>query len=180
METQRSHKKELVKGKTGDRQIDIKDKPAITSTLRDLVKGKPDVRPVDIDYDRENDRPTSSRALTDLRRAWSKDIEFTELAKKPEEVADEDKLFCLSLVNEIKKIPEHKRLRAKIDIYNLIAQHQNPSHSPSCNYSSKNYWGSQHYSSGYGYSTSGRDKAPVTPSSVATSNYELPPTRIVY
>lgn len=100
--------------------------------------------------------------------------EFTELARKTQKVGDKDKLFCLSLVNEIKKIPEHRRLRAKIDMYNLIAQYQNPTtvdHSPSAsNYSSENYWPSQQYPSGYGYTTSGRDIAPGTPSSVATSS----------
>lgn len=38
---------------------------------------------------------------------------------------DEDKLFCLSLVKEIKKIPESKRLHTKIAIYNVILQNQN-------------------------------------------------------
>lgn len=38
---------------------------------------------------------------------------------------DEDKLFCLSLVKEIKKIPEYRRLQTKIAIYNLILQNQN-------------------------------------------------------
>ncbi|KAK5648083.1 hypothetical protein RI129_002975 [Pyrocoelia pectoralis] len=41
---------------------------------------------------------------------------------KPKEDDDEDKLFCLSLYKEIKKIPESKRLKTKIDIYNLILQ----------------------------------------------------------
>ncbi|XP_073943372.1 uncharacterized protein [Choristoneura fumiferana] len=43
----------------------------------------------------------------------------------PKEDDDEDKLFCLSLVKEIKKIPEYKRLHTKIGIYNLILQNQN-------------------------------------------------------
>lgn len=37
---------------------------------------------------------------------------------------DEDKLFCMSLYNEIKKVPEAMRLKTKIDIYNLILQKQ--------------------------------------------------------
>ncbi|XP_060864621.1 uncharacterized protein LOC132940846 [Metopolophium dirhodum] len=37
---------------------------------------------------------------------------------------DEDKLFCLSLLKNIKKVPETKRLKLKIDIYNLILQNQ--------------------------------------------------------
>lgn len=43
----------------------------------------------------------------------------------PKEDDDEDKLFCLSLVKEIKKIPECRRLHTKIAIYNLILQNQN-------------------------------------------------------
>lgn len=42
--------------------------------------------------------------------------------KKVEE--DEDKLFCLSLYNEMKKVPESMRLKLKIDIYNLILEKQ--------------------------------------------------------
>jgi len=45
--------------------------------------------------------------------------------KKDED--DEDKLFCLSLVKEIKKVPEDKRLKLKIDMYNLILQNQTSS-----------------------------------------------------
>lgn len=43
----------------------------------------------------------------------------------PKEDDDEDKLFCLSLVKEMKKIPENKRLHTKIAICNLILQSQN-------------------------------------------------------
>ncbi|CAH4034369.1 unnamed protein product [Pieris brassicae] len=61
--------------------------------------------------------------------------------------------------------PEPKCLRAKIGIYNLIAQYQTSSHSPlASNYSSENYWWY------YYYTTGGRDTAPATPSSVSTSN----------
>ncbi|XP_061717602.1 uncharacterized protein LOC133525331 [Cydia pomonella] len=37
---------------------------------------------------------------------------------------DEDKLFCLSLVKEIKKVPDHKRLKLKIEMYNLLERYQ--------------------------------------------------------
>ena len=44
---------------------------------------------------------------------------------------DENKLFCLSLNKEIKKVPENRRLKLKIDIFNLILQHQTtPPHQP--------------------------------------------------
>lgn len=38
---------------------------------------------------------------------------------------DEDKLFCLSLYKEIKKVPESRRLKTKIEIYDLILKNQN-------------------------------------------------------
>lgn len=41
-----------------------------------------------------------------------------QVPEKQEE--DEDKLFCLSLWKEIKKVPESKRLKLKIDIYIYI------------------------------------------------------------
>lgn len=38
---------------------------------------------------------------------------------------DGDKLFCLSLYKEIKKVPESRRLKTKIEIYNIILKNQN-------------------------------------------------------
>ncbi|CAH0398657.1 unnamed protein product [Chilo suppressalis] len=43
----------------------------------------------------------------------------------PKDDDDEDKMLCLSLVKEIKKNPEYRRLQTKIGIYNLILQNQN-------------------------------------------------------
>lgn len=37
---------------------------------------------------------------------------------------DEDKLFCLSLYKEIKKVPEAMRLKTKIEIYNVLLKNQ--------------------------------------------------------
>lgn len=37
---------------------------------------------------------------------------------------DEDKLFCLSLYKEIKKVPDAMRLKTKIEIYNLLLKNQ--------------------------------------------------------
>lgn len=68
---------------------------------------------------------------------------------------DEDKLFCLSLFKEIKKVPETKRLKLKIEMYNLILQNQT---SPSDGHQSAMY--DQQYRSNnfgypnYGYNTS--------------------------
>lgn len=50
------------------------------------------------------------------------------LAQKSEhkiQEEDEDKLFCLSLYKEIKKVPESRRLKTKIKIYDLILKNQN-------------------------------------------------------
>lgn len=74
-----------------------------------------------------------------------------QVPEKQEE--DEDKLFCLSLWKEIKKVPESKRLKLKIDIYNLILQNQTIS-SPST------YHSNHQYNIGYpnyGYTTSPYD-----------------------
>lgn len=58
----------------------------------------------------------------------------------PKEDDDEDKLFCLSLVKEIKKIPEYRRLQTKIAIYNLILQNQNEFQGPQQQtYGNQNY-----------------------------------------
>lgn len=59
-----------------------------------------------------------------------------EVPEKQED--DEDKLFCLSSLKDIKRVPENKRLKLKIDIYNLILQNQTISppsryHSPMYN-----------------------------------------------
>lgn len=54
-----------------------------------------------------------------------KSLNQRNVAEKKEE--DEDKLFCLSLVKEIKKVPETMRLKTKIEIYNLILKNQSVS-----------------------------------------------------
>ncbi|XP_050666968.1 uncharacterized protein LOC126966741 [Leptidea sinapis] len=105
---------------------------------------------------------------------------------------DEDKLFCLSLVREIKKVPENRRLKLKIEIYNLLERYQatraqplEDFNYPSTSYSSqrppRNYhasFQSSQYSNPmqysdiestqYGYTTSSYT-SPPTSSSQATS-----------
>lgn len=46
--------------------------------------------------------------------------------KQEEEIAnqDEDKLFCLSLYKELRKVPEHARIRTKIQILEVIQRAQ--------------------------------------------------------
>lgn len=51
-----------------------------------------------------------------------KSLNNGNISEKKEE--DEDKLFCMSLNKEIKKVPEAMRLKTKIEIYNLILQIQ--------------------------------------------------------
>ncbi|XP_076047830.1 uncharacterized protein LOC143029186 isoform X2 [Oratosquilla oratoria] len=52
--------------------------------------------------------------------------------KEEEQQDDEDRLFCLSLSKEMKKVPENRRLMAKIEIMNVIQRaqlvHNPPSH----------------------------------------------------
>lgn len=38
---------------------------------------------------------------------------------------DDDKLFCLSLYSELKKVPENQRLTTKIQLLNVIKEAQN-------------------------------------------------------
>lgn len=69
---------------------------------------------------------------------------------------DEDKLYCLSLLKDIKKVPETKRLKLKIDIYNLILQNQTispPSRYHSLMYSQQYMQSNSGYPN-YGYTTS--------------------------
>lgn len=51
-----------------------------------------------------------------------KSLNQRNVAEKKED--DEDKLFCLSLVKEIKKLPKIIRLKTKIEINNLILKNQ--------------------------------------------------------
>lgn len=57
-----------------------------------------------------------------LREQWQ-----TEIPKE-----DDDKLFCMSLYKELKKVPEHGRIRTKIQLLEVIQRAQDfysPSHS---------------------------------------------------
>lgn len=46
------------------------------------------------------------------------------LVENKEEETDADKLFCSSLLNEIKKVPETRRLKLKVKMYDLILKNQ--------------------------------------------------------
>ncbi|XP_072375515.1 uncharacterized protein [Diabrotica undecimpunctata] len=79
--------------------------------------------------------PTGERQKTKKLKLHPADQHFANILEKSlaqrqvpdkQDEQDEDKLFCLSLFKEIKKIPENKRLKTKIDIYNLILQKQTP------------------------------------------------------
>lgn len=81
--------------------------------------------------------------------------------KKDED--NEDKLFCLSLVKEIKKVPENKRLKLKIDMSILILQNQTSS---SDGYQRNVMYGQQYRPSNYGYPNYGS-----TPHNTTTQGY---------
>lgn len=74
----------------------------------------------------ENPPATKKYKLHPADEHFAKILEKSIAQRKPieKEEDDEDKLFCLSLFKEIKKVPEQNRLRLKIEIYNLIARQQ--------------------------------------------------------
>ncbi|KAL4101141.1 hypothetical protein QTP88_021161 [Uroleucon formosanum] len=82
--------------------------------------------------------------------------------KKDED--DEDKLFCLLLVKEIKNVPENECLKLKIDVYNLILQNQT---SLSDGYQHAMY-GQQYRPSNFGYPNYGYNS---TPHNTTTQGY---------
>ncbi|XP_072947672.1 uncharacterized protein [Epargyreus clarus] len=85
---------------------------------------------------------------------------------------DDDKLFCLSLYKELKKVPENKRLATKIELLQVIqkgqilqppvrysTQHSYPPYTPS-------YWQGQQYTNPQGYfTTSGSSPIVIPPAS---------------
>lgn len=107
-------------------------------------------------------------------------------ATEKKEDDDEDKLFCLSLVKEIKNNPENRRLKLKIEIYNLLERYQfahaqpfEDFNYPSTSYNSqrppRNYptsFKSPQYSNTMQYS----DKESSTQYGYTTSSYTSPPT----
>ena len=54
---------------------------------------------------------------------------------------DDDKLFCLSLFTEIKKFPENRRLKTKIELLNVLQKAQNVN-TEECNHAmyQQNQW----------------------------------------
>lgn len=71
---------------------------------------------------------------------------------------DDDKLFCLSLYSELKKVPENRRLSTKIELLNVLQKAQNQSlQFPTNNYQHQYMYSAPTYS---GYTTA----RPSTPS----------------
>lgn len=101
---------------------------------------------------------------------------------------DEDKLFCLSLVKEIKKVSENRRLKLKIEMYNLLERYQSAEaqsfgdiNYPSTSYNSqqqpRNYstsFRSPQYRDSMQYS----DREASTQYGYTTSSYTSPPTNL--
>lgn len=106
--------------------------------------------------------------------------------KKEED--DEDKLFCLSLVKEIKKVSENRRLKLKIEMYNLLERYQSAEAQSfeDINYPSTSYNSQQHprnyptsfsnpqYRDTMKYS----DRGSSTQYGYTTSSYTSPPTNL--
>lgn len=99
---------------------------------------------------------------------------------------DEDRFFCLSLVKEIKKVSENRRLRLKMEIYNVLERYQSAQAQPfeDFNYASDSYnsqrqprnnstsFGSPEYSDTMRYS----NRESSTQYGRATGSYTSPPT----
>ncbi|GBP77296.1 hypothetical protein EVAR_31728_1 [Eumeta japonica] len=103
--------------------------------------------------------------------------------KKEED--DEDKLFCLSLVKEIKKVSENRRLKLKIEMYNLLERYQSAEVQPfeKINYPSTSYslqqqprssFRSPQYRDSLRYSA----RESSTQYGYTTSSYASPPTNL--
>ncbi|GBP79043.1 hypothetical protein EVAR_59960_1 [Eumeta japonica] len=128
------------------------------------------------------------------RRSWEELVlifcsnnDFEEKKKNLEkkEEDDEDKLFCLSLVKEIKKVSENRRLKLKIEMYNLLERYQSAEVQPfeEINYPSTSYSLQQQPRSSFRspqYRDSMRYSAreSSTQYGYTTSSYASPPTNL--
>ncbi|CAH0730593.1 unnamed protein product, partial [Brenthis ino] len=91
-------------------------------------------------FDADNASTSSEVAEVEISSGFKKQSLAQKNVSHPKEDDDEDKLFWLSLVKEIKKIPEYRRLQTKIAIYNLILQNQNEFQGPQQQtYENQNY-----------------------------------------
>ncbi|XP_047505956.1 uncharacterized protein LOC125050273 [Pieris napi] len=96
------------------------------------------------------------------RKKFQDEFKENSIAKQ-----DDDKLFCLSLFKEIKKVPENRRLATKIELLQVIQKGQILP--PPVRYNTQQitpmYWQGhgQQYTSQQGYFTSG-SSPPVIPS----------------
>lgn len=87
--------------------------------------------------------------------------------------SDDDKLFCLSLHKELIKVPEEKRLQAKIDLMNVLQKAQRaPCHSPSqYNYQAgMTHRGQRGFFDDTGYNETDPSASSFSPASFSTYN----------
>lgn len=112
--------------------------------------------------------------------ARRKEVENSLMVRRKEEEKrnddDDEKLFCLSLYAELKKVPENFRLKTKIDILNVLQHAQALATSHSTQQPHHSHSHSQPYntdSSGHTCQTSSShfQALPSTPSPVVTSSF---------
>lgn len=152
-----------------DEDKDVTGEPCLTgttpSTLRRLMPKLVD----------KHSEPIVESSLSARR----KEVENSLLARRKEGEKwnddDDDKLFCLSLYAELKKVPENSRLRTKIDLLNVLQHAQTLAASHSTQHAHHPPSHSQPYStdsSGHTCQTSSHFQAlPSTPSPVVTSSF---------
>lgn len=89
----------------------------------------------------------------------------TELQENSITKQDDDKLFCLSLYKELKKVPENRRLATKIELLQVIQKGQILL--PPVRYSTQqitpSYWQGQQYTTPQAYFTTSGSSPPVIP-----------------
>ncbi|KAF5273354.1 hypothetical protein FQR65_LT17172 [Abscondita terminalis] len=95
------------------------------------------------------------------RKNFQNELQENSITKQ-----DDDKLFCLSLYKELKKVPENRRLATKIELLQVIQKGQ--SLPPPVRYNTQQitptYWQGQQYTSPQGYFTTSGSFPPVFPS----------------
>lgn len=108
---------------------------------------------------RKKTKITSEERLADIleNSIESRDKIQRQIQESMSKQDDDDKLFCMSLYKELKKVPENKRLATKIELLQVIQKGQklpSPIHITSQqNTPNAVFWQNQQYSNPQGYFT---------------------------
>lgn len=102
------------------------------------------------------------------RKHFQNELQENSITKQ-----DDDKLFCLSLYKELRKVPENRRLATKIELLQVIQKGQ--SLPPPVRYNTQQitptYWQGQQYTSPQGYFTTSGSSPPVPAPSPSPSQF---------